>query len=384
MPTLNNQFRLKLSPNTIYNFSIDWGDGSREIFQGTTPSTDANAGISHTYATGGNYNVSITENVVGGFAKPYFDGFRNTDPNNDDIKVKNIKQWGKGTFLNLSYSFAGCTNLQIAATDHPTSKLNLVTDLNSAWYNCNTLSFFPSIDTSNVTNFNSTWFNCGNIKNFPLLDMSKMTEGINCFNGVKLDIDIYSQLLQFLAENNFNTNVIFHAGSKTTYYPYAQPFRDILTNTRNWQITDGGMGNSLNFTKTGGTLQQRDVFDFFTNPVALVCGAGCTNTSATFGVNDVVVLDYNVTPSITCSEPNVFYTTSRSVSYTFQAGSGLSMIGNGILTTGEFIVVDSSLSIDSPLDGTPYVGGDGIRIQYKEITITMNGNIDVFANISCN
>lgn len=387
MPTASNQFRLKLQPNTAYNISIDWGDGSREIYNRTTPSQDVNAGITHTYTSGGVKTVSITENVVGGFPKPYFDGVRNTDSNNDDTKVKFIRQWGRGTYSNFAHSFAGCTNLRITATDSDVSKLGLLTNLDSAFFNCTTLDSFPTINTSNVTNFNSTWYNCTNLSNvFPLLNMNKMTTGINCFFNVKLSTAVYDQLLQNLANNNLNTNVNFHAGQNTYYSPTAKPFRDILTNTRGWTITDGGMLNGLTLTKTGGTQTNRDNFNFFTNPAGLTCGVGCNTTSQTYGFGENVRLDYSATGGSGCATPNIFYITSRSVRYTYAAGSGISMVGDGILNTGQLITLaaDSGLTIGGTTsDGTPYDYGDGLYIKYQEIDIVMNGDISVTAQVRC-
>lgn len=395
MPTPTNQFRLKLQPNTAYNFSVDWGDGSKEVFIGTTSNIDENAGISHTYTTAGVQTIGITENVVGGFPKPYFDAFRNTNTNNDARKVTKITQWGRGRYSDLAYSFANCTNLQINATDANTSTINQIADLNSAFYNCTNLTSFPSnFNTVNVTNFNSAWYNCSNITNFPLLNMNKMTDGTNCFFGVKIPTETYSQLLTDLANNNLNTNVVFFAGLQTNYFPSAQPFRDILRKPiaeggRNWTITDGGSVNSLNFTKAGENSTLRDLFTFFTTPAGLNCGAGCTTRTESFGPNSTVILDYSVTTSPTCPTPNVFYTTSRPVQYIYQAGNGISMLGNGILNTGELIVLqsspDSGLIISgTPSDGTPYQGGTGLTINYKEINITMSSNIDVTATVSCN
>jgi hypothetical protein len=390
MPTATNQFRLKLQPSTAYNISIDWGDGSREIYRRTSPAAANNAGVIHTYSSGGVKTVSITENVVGGFPKPFFDGFRNTQANNDDTKVKFIRQWGRGTYSDLAHSFAGCTNLKITASDSDSSKLGLLTNLDGAFYNCTTLDSFPTIDTTNVTNFNSTWYNCVGLSNvFPLLNMNKMTTGTSCFFNVKLSTAVYDQLLQNLANNNLNTDVVFHAGQNTYFSPTAKPFRDILTNDRRWVITDGGMLNGLTFTKTGGTQPQRDVFNFTTNPVGLTCGVGCNTTSQSYGLGTNVTLNYTDTAGVTCGLPNVFYITSRSVKYTYAAGDGISLVGNGILNTGELMIVDSSLNISgTPSDGTPYdyvVDGSsgGLFIKYQEIDIIMNGDINVTAQIRC-
>lgn len=385
MPTPNNQFRLKLQPDTAYDFSVDWGDGSKEIYRGTTPSIASDAGVSHTYTTAGLQIVSITENTVGGFPKPFYDGFRNTDANNDDIKVKTIKQWGKGRYSDLAFSFAGCINMNVETLDSDTSNINLVTNLEGAFYNCVTINNFPTINTSNVTNFNSTWYNCTNLSDiFPLLNLNKMNNGFNCFFNVKLSIATYDQLLQNLANNNLNTDVVFHAGQNTFYSPAAKPFRDILTNARRWQITDGGMGNSLTLRKTGLTQGQRDVFDYMTNPSGIQCGVGCNETSENFAANQTVVLNYTESSNPSCPTPNVFYITSRAVRYDYEAGSGISMVGNGILNTGELMTVDNSLVLEgTPSDGTPYDYGDGIYIKYREITIVMSNNIIVTAQIRC-
>ena len=163
MPTASNRFRLKLQPNTPYNFSINWGDGSREIYKKTTPSTEAEAGLEHVYTSGGLKTVSITENVVGGFPKPYFNAVTNVDISNDAKKITKITQWGTGQYLNLDFAFTGCTNLQITATDGNTSKINQITSLRDTFRQCLSLSSFPSnFDTSNVKNFTNTWLNWDN------------------------------------------------------------------------------------------------------------------------------------------------------------------------------------------------------------------------------
>jgi hypothetical protein len=391
MPTPANQFRLKLQPSFVYDFSIDWGDGSREIFRQTTPSLEIDAGLTHTYTSPGPKTISVTENVVGGFPKVMFNNFFNQDANNDAIKVKNIAQWGRGLWQALGRSYSNCINLVINATDHPTSTIGQTSNFNNAFYNCISLTNFPQLDTSNGTNFNSTWYNCSNITNFPLLNMNKMTNGINCFFNVKIPTETYTQLLINLAENNLNQNVVFYAGLQTFYLPSAQASRDLLTRSvalggRNWTITDGGVVAGLTFNKAGGTQTQRNQFNFFTTPAGINCGVGCNGTSANFGPNELVTLNYNAVPTPSCGRPNVYYNTSRAVQYTYAAGGGISMVGNGRLNTGELIVLgtNSGLSIEGTAsDGTPYEEGDGIFIQYQEIVINMSSAITVTANIRC-
>jgi len=70
--------------------------------------------------------------------------------------------------------------------------------------------------------------------------MKSMINGSLCFNGVKLPTSVYSQILDNLAQYNFNNNVQFYAGSSSKYLSSSQSSRDILTNNRSWTIVDGG------------------------------------------------------------------------------------------------------------------------------------------------
>lgn len=401
MPTASNRFRLKLQPNTPYNFSVTWGDGSREIYNKTTPSTESEAGLEHVYTSGGIKTVSITENVVGGFPKPYFNAVANIDANNDAKKITKITQWGTGQYSNLDFAFTGCTNLQITATDGNTSKINQIASLRDTFRQCLSLSSFPSnFDTSNVKNFTNTWLNCANIKNFPQINMNKMSTGVNCFYGMKLPTLIYDQLLVQLSQNNLNGAVVLHAGFKTNYSLSALPYRNVLTQERNWIIRDNGPLLPVRLIKQGGTTNEQDQFDFFVNVEygalsSLICGSGCYDITEFLdaGPNVNLILDYNVTSTPTCSAPNVFYTTSKPVQYIYasKVNRGINMVGNGILNTGDLIGLgeNSGLTIGgTPLSGAPYQGGEGIKIFYKDIKWVMDEDlmpdgIQITATISC-
>jgi hypothetical protein len=110
-----------------------------------------------------------------------------------------------------------------------------------AWAGCFSLTAFPHLDTSNCTSFWATWQDCKNLSasNFPTLNMSKMTNGTNCFAGVKLTTSSYSSLLTSICATNFNTGVTFDGGL-STYNTPASAARVFLVNTKGWTITDGG------------------------------------------------------------------------------------------------------------------------------------------------
>jgi hypothetical protein len=121
-----------------------------------------------------------------------------------------------------------------------------VTRFNRTWMDCVSLTAFPLISTGSGTDFTSTWQNCFSLSasEFPTLNMSGMTNGTNCFNGVKLTTTSYSALLTSLSATNINTGVTFHGGNSTFNTP-GSAARAFLTRStalggRGWTITDGG------------------------------------------------------------------------------------------------------------------------------------------------
>jgi PKD repeat protein len=270
----SNQFRLQLNPDYTYNFTIDWGDGNSEI-------RTSNADRTHTYAIVGEYDISITENVVGGFPTIYYKNIR------DRRKIIELKQWGTNEWATFESSFEGCVNLTITATDGATANTGSVANFYRAWYACTSLNSFPFlntsgatsldetwgfctllsnfslIDTSNVEDFSAAWGTCWSLTSFPHLDTSKgtsfseswrhctgltsfptlnfrkMTDGTSCFEGSTIPTSTYSTILIDLAANNINTGVTFDGGN-SKYYSSAVSSRATLTGPKTWTITDGG------------------------------------------------------------------------------------------------------------------------------------------------
>jgi photosystem II stability/assembly factor-like uncharacterized protein len=173
MATPTNQFRLKLAPSTYYNFTVKWGDGTSEIYNQITSSNEDLAGLTHTYPTPNVYTLSAYANDDDGFIRIYYNGTENASSTNDDIKITNINNWGNN-FTTLANSFEGCINLSgISMGDN--GSLSGISNFDSAFKNCQSLSSFPLINTSNGTNFDEAWRRCPSLTNFPLLDTSKGT-----------------------------------------------------------------------------------------------------------------------------------------------------------------------------------------------------------------
>lgn len=139
----------------------------------------------------------------------------------------------------FSYSWYGCSGL----TSFPLINTSLGTVFFAAWHSCSSLTSFPLIDTSSGYDFDYTWQNCTSLTTFPILDMSNMTTGVQCFYLCTLSTTSYTNILESLAANNVNSSVTFHGGN-STYFTVAVDDRAVLTSTRSWIITDGGIDPS--------------------------------------------------------------------------------------------------------------------------------------------
>ena len=100
----------------MYNFTIDWGDGTIESIGSPTTAGEMLRGttygfgeeppaISHDYATAGIYTIEITGTFE---AWTFFDGISTSNDHNKLIRVHSFGDLG---YENLSYAFRNCTNL---------------------------------------------------------------------------------------------------------------------------------------------------------------------------------------------------------------------------------------------------------------------------------
>jgi hypothetical protein len=141
------------------NYDVDWGDGQIETEQ--TSNTKA-----HTYASPGIYKVVVK--IRSGVWRPFYNN------NVDAERIVSIfgtgTGWSFGT--NLANAFQGGINITFIDNLTGTS---LVTDFSNFCIGCNSLIFFPFLNTSSGTNFTNTWHSCISLTSFPLLDTSKGT-----------------------------------------------------------------------------------------------------------------------------------------------------------------------------------------------------------------
>lgn len=133
-------FTLPLEAAGSYAFSVDWGDSGSDNIN----AWDA-AAKTHTYASAGTYEISITGTLYG-FR------FNNTG---DKTKIYELKSWGAVRLGNSDGYFQGCSNLTITATD--ILDLTGTTTFKDIFYNCSSLITVPSMNNWNVSTITSMY-----------------------------------------------------------------------------------------------------------------------------------------------------------------------------------------------------------------------------------
>jgi surface protein len=164
---------LPYSSDGTYSGIIDWGDGT------TSPNSYANR--THTYATAGDYTITITGTIVSwSFGGSTFE----FDPNAP--KIRSVVQWGNLQLGNEGGYFVGCTNLDLSAV---ADVLNLTgtTNLRLMFAACQSLTTINRIDewdVSNVTNMSGMFANEGVMQfnqNIGMWDVSSVTNMFTMF-----------------------------------------------------------------------------------------------------------------------------------------------------------------------------------------------------------
>jgi hypothetical protein len=278
----SDTFILPLASGSIYNFDVDWGDGSSETI---TTDTD----VTHVYPSSGTYQIAIT----GVFPKIFF------NRTGDTLKLLSVDNWGiygldniGNMTVNQSSAFARCNNNSSIAND--VDNINLITN-GFRMFEDNALSVLPEnltlnalIDGGNMFGgnsleslpanmalsslvlgsdiFGSGMFRFNNLESLPIvmtlglltngremfrgnslatlpsnMKLQSLNNGVRMFENCTIDTVRYSQLLIDLESDNSNNNVNF-SGGNSKYNTSGETARNILTSSpRNWTITDGGL-----------------------------------------------------------------------------------------------------------------------------------------------
>ena len=146
-----SSFTIYTDPAYTYNYNIEWGDGNSV--------TGVTGDASHTYSSGGNYQIKIT----GTF--PYLG-----NNGNNDYSIKAVFNWGDGTWENFEESFYRKRSLVTVTSPVPPKMANSPISMLSMFYYSDALSKIDvsGWDTTNVTTFEGMFSNCA----FTNIDLS--------------------------------------------------------------------------------------------------------------------------------------------------------------------------------------------------------------------
>jgi surface protein len=176
--------------------------------------------------------------------------FHNANAFNQDISG-----WDTSSVTDMSNMFmhADVFNQNIGGWD-----TSMVTSMSSMFRNANVFNQnISEWDTSMVTNMSSMFrradvFN----QNIGSWDVASLTNAYNMFYAVTLSSENYDALLAGWAVQSLQTGVNFHGGN--SQYCDTDVHHNVLTQTYEWNITDGGPCATLNATEA--TLSNPTIF----------------------------------------------------------------------------------------------------------------------------
>ena len=244
---------------------IDWGDGTTN----TTITAYNDSGLTHTYATAGEYTVRIT----GTFPTVMFGG---TAPSKD--KIKKVLQLGEVGWKNLKRAFKGCSNLTEFTVGSTTMSLSgggenmgeflrdcpLLSNVDfsggnfdtsgatnmNAFLRCSssnpvgdtalTTVDVSYLDTSNVTTMNGFFRDNDNITDIPGLNLVTSLDSRFLDRPSSIPTAAFDALLIAWAAQAPTTtiNVVRFGASTYTGSGAAKAAHDALENTYGWNISN--------------------------------------------------------------------------------------------------------------------------------------------------
>ena len=263
----NKQIKLTLSESYNYDFTIDWGDGNSETYDGNIPE------ITHEYADSGVFDITIEEGEGGNF--PYI----KIDDSVSRISIVEISQWGNIGWESFTKSFRDCASLDITASDFPI--LSNVEQMNEAFWGCNSLvnenQSIANWDLSNVTDISYIFLDTKidiplNWDLSNILRITSVFEQTN-FNQDISDWDISSaEYINGLFFNNesFNQDISnWNTSNVTSMNRTFLAARSFNQNVSNWDVSNVtdmqfmfGSANNFNQTISNWNVSNVQRFDY--------------------------------------------------------------------------------------------------------------------------
>lgn len=215
--TNSTSIKLPLAELGTFNFTVDWGDETTD-----TITTWNQANVTHTYASEGIYNISISGTIIGFRFYNY----------GDKLKLLDISNWGVlnlGQTYTESRYFYGCSNFNASATD--TLNLTGTTSFYEAFRNSAFNGKVDTWDTNSIITMygmfhGDTTFN----QNISMWNMTNVLATVTMFHdATSFNQDLGSLDMSnvnyadgmFYGATSFNQNIsMWNISNMTTMYGF--------------------------------------------------------------------------------------------------------------------------------------------------------------------
>lgn len=282
-----DQITLPLNSSGIYNFTVQWGDGTSD-----TITSHLDPEVTHTYPSSGTYQVVIQ----GILDKWYFNN------GGDKLKVMSVDQWGDLVYSEYFRSWSGCENVVFPEIGAPvvtgltdftlcfnlcrttprlpaTMDFSSATSISSCFQRCELVEVFPnSYDLSNVVNFSTAFNRMETITEFPSLDLGLGQD----FTSAWLNCNALTTISVTDMSSATILESAFEGCSSLTSLPFL-----FLSNVTNWIRTFRGC-NLLSTIPAYNTSSGTDFTEIFTFTGSIISAAllGTVN-DINYGANPI-------------------------------------------------------------------------------------------------
>jgi surface protein len=251
---------LPYSPTGTYSGIINWGDGNTSV--------NSYANRTHTYASPGDYTITITGTIEGWNFATHATLYKDN--------IKEIIKWGplRGESNSNASMFNACTNLVLTGvTDTP--DLTGITSLYSMFASCSSLTTVNNMDSwdvSSVTNMGTMFQNASNFNQYiGSWDVSNVTSMLVMFGGTNM----FNQNI-----NTWNvSNVTNMGGMFTNAISFNQPLG-------NWDVSSVTNMSTM-FAQASVFNQDISLWDVssVTNMYFMFGNATSFNNGGSLGIN---------------------------------------------------------------------------------------------------
>ena len=275
-----------------YNYTVNWGDGGTDVATYTGDAT-------HTYATAGEYTVTI----AGDFPRFYLN-----DNQNNKTKIIAINQWGSGRWTSMENAFHGASNLVGRAIDAP--NLSMVASMKNMFRGAS--KFNQDIGgwgVSSVTNMAHMFDLAAAFdQNLGNWDVSLVTDFAFMFGqfvhgmpDVMISTENYEKLLIGWAKRDLQDDQRLNVGTAKYCSVESIIARAMIIASHRWTIEDGGLCHDSIITPTitanGGAALYPITLNENIQSVATITAVGTDGDTLTYSLFGFDSALFNITQS---------------------------------------------------------------------------------------